>query len=140
MFDNAIRVSRLLKKNFCFSAVACLVVTPNKVKPASEQEKFAAINLCLHPTIGDPVGQDSHWKTSFRIMLLVLGFAVPLRGDLTGASFSRLCWGADWNSSISQLKWTTTTTVGFSLLDSYSLMKLNECKLHTHIKDYIFVI
>jgi len=43
-----------------FTAVACLMVMPNKVKPASEEEIIAAINLCLHPTTGNSqVGQDS---------------------------------------------------------------------------------
>jgi len=52
-----------------------------------------------------PVGQDSPWKTACGIMLLVLGFAVPLRRDLTGASFSpRRCWGTDWNSFLQSVK------------------------------------
>ena len=38
-------------------------------------------------------------------MLLVLGIAVPLRGDLTGASFSpRRCWRTGWNSFLQSVE------------------------------------
>jgi len=42
-------------------------------------------------------------------MLLVLGFAVPLRGDLTGG-FIFATAVLTGTLSFSQLKWTTTTT------------------------------
>jgi len=43
-----------------FTAVVCLMVTPKKVKPSSEEETITAINLCFHPTTRDtPAGQES---------------------------------------------------------------------------------
>jgi len=44
-------------------------------------------------------------KKACGIMILVLELAVPLRGDLTGTSFSpRQCWGTDWNSFLQSVE------------------------------------
>jgi len=111
-----------------FIAVVCLVVTPNKVKPPSKEEKIATINLRLHPTNGDPVGQDSPWKTACEIMQLVLGFPVSLRGDLTGGLYPHHSSAGELTGtpSFNQLKWTTTTSSNILAIITFS------AKYHYH--------
>jgi len=45
-------------------------------------QRWGHISLSPSHLWRPPVGQDSPWKTAWGIMLLVLGFAVPLRGDI----------------------------------------------------------
>jgi len=62
----------------------------------SKRRKLQQSIFVSIPPLEIPSGTGQSLKTACGIMLLVLGFAVPLRGDLTVASFSpRLCWGTD---------------------------------------------